>query len=176
MAAVPALSAHGNRSILRPHTSSRVEGGREGGITQPSTSLSPSCFHPWLFHHFCFRTPKQALTTPSFFCLFLRLSPADNVKNWDFSCTGDSLGQETFSNSRGSVIPNPLILPVTGPQQQAGLAAWGNISPAAALLFFYSSPSSPSPETISRSSLTSPLFPTGFYIPLPADLVYEVVV
>lgn len=39
--------------------------------------------------------------------LFLHLSPADNVKNQDFPCTGDPLGQEPLSNSRGSVIPPP---------------------------------------------------------------------
>lgn len=111
-----------------------------------------------------------------FVCLFLHLSPADNVKNWDFSCTGGQLGQETFSNSGGTVIPNPPILPVTGPQEQAGLWGWGIISPSVALLLFYSSPSSPSPETSSRSSLALLFFPTGFCIPLPAGLVCEVVV
>jgi len=47
------------------------------------------------------------------------------MKDWDCSYIGGLLGQETFSNSRGSVIPNRTILHVTGPQQQAGLAGWG---------------------------------------------------
>lgn len=73
VAAVRALSAHGNWSILHPHTRSGVEGGRE-----ESHSWAPACHHP-VFTSGSFipsvSWDQSKLYQPHpFFCLFVSLS------------------------------------------------------------------------------------------------------
>lgn len=120
-----------------------VEGGREAGrndaaVHQPVTPVSfitsPVSQHP----------SKLYQPHPLFVCLFLHLSPADNMNNWNFSCTGGSLGRaELTQQEQSSVMPNSPVLPVAGPQQQQSWQGGGLFHPLQPCCSFTSVPALP---------------------------------